>query len=211
MRTSIFFFVIYLIEFVLLALPAGAQVTNGQKPQLPAPYQSKSAGDGPGTTKPPAGFLPTVPEGFRVNVFAKDFKVPRFLTVAPNGDVFVADTGAGQVIVLRDSQHTGGAQEREIFAKDLSRPFGIAFHDDYVYVGNTGAVVRFKYDSKTSKRTGEAEKILDLPPGGGHFTRTIAFSKDGTKLYVTVGSSSNIEIEKDNRRAAALTSDPDGK
>ena len=211
MRTSIFFFVIYLIEFVLLALPSGAQVTNGEKPQLPAPYQSKSAGNGPGSTKPPAGFLPTVPEGFRVNVFAKDFKVPRFLTVAPNGDVFVADTGAGQVIVLRDSQHTGGAQEREIFAKDLSRPFGIAFHDDYVYVGNTGAVVRFKYDSKTSKRTGEAEKILDLPPGGGHFTRTIAFSKDGTKLYVTVGSSSNIEIEKDARRAAVLTSDPDGK
>jgi glucose/arabinose dehydrogenase len=211
MRTSIFFFVIYLIELALLVLPAGAQVTHGQKPQLPAPYESKSAGNGPGSTKPPAGFLPTVPEGFHVNVFAREFKVPRFLAVAPNGDVFVADTGAGQVIVLRDSRHTGDAQEREIFAKDLSRPFGIAFHDDYVYVGNTGAVVRFKYDSKTSKRTGQAEKLLDLPPGGGHFTRTIAFSKDGTKLYVSVGSSGNIDIEKDARRAAVLTSDPDGK
>jgi len=211
MRTSTFLFVIYLIEFALLVLPAGAQVTYGKKPELPQPFASKSAGNGPNGVKPPAGFLPTVPEGFHVNIFAKDFSMPRFLTVAPNGDVFLADTGAGQVIVLRDPQHTGGAQEREVFAKDLSRPFGIAFHDDYVYVGNTGAVVRFKYDPKTSKRTGDAEKILDLPPGGGHFTRTVTFSKDGTKLYVSVGSSSNIDIEKDNRRAAVLASDPDGK
>ena len=211
MRTSTFFFVIYLIEFVLLVLPAGAQVTHGNKPQLPPPFQSKSSGNGPDSAKPPAGFLPAVPDGFHVNVFAKDFKVPRFLTVAPNGDVFVTDTGAGQVIVLRDAQHTGGAQQREVFAGGLSRPFGIAFHDDYVYVGNTNAVVRFKYDKQTSKRTGEAEKILDLPPGGGHFTRTIAFSKDGSKLYVSVGSSSNIDIEKDQRRAAVMVCDPDGK
>jgi glucose/arabinose dehydrogenase len=211
MRTSAFLFVIYLIEFVLLVLPTGAQVTHGNKPQLPPPFQSKSAGNGPSNAKPPEGFLPTVPAGFRVNIFATDFKVPRFLAVAPNGDVFVADTGAGQVVVLRDAQHTGGAQQREVFASDLSRPFGIAFHDDYVYVGNTGAVVRFKYDKQTSKRTGEAEKILDLPPGGGHFTRTIAFSADGAKLYVSVGSSSNIDIEKDQRRAAVLVCDPDGK
>jgi glucose/arabinose dehydrogenase len=211
MRTSAFLFVIYLIEFVLLVLPTGAQVTHGNKPQLPPPFQSKSAGNGPSNAKPPEGFLPTVPAGFRVNIFATDFKVPRFLAVAPNGDVFVADTGAGQVIVLRDAQHTGGAQQREVFASDLSRPFGIAFHDDYVYVGNTGAVVRFKYDRQTSKRIGEAEKILDLPPGGGHFTRTIAFSANGAKLYVSVGSSSNIDIEKDQRRAAVLVCDPDGK
>jgi len=211
MRTSAFFFLIYLIEFVLLVLSAGAQLTHGNKPPLPPPFQSKSSGNGPDSAKPPAGFLPTVPDGFHVNIFAKDFKVPRFLAVAPNGDVFVTDTGAGQLIVLRDAQHTGGAQQREVFAGGLSRPFGVAFHDDYVYVGNTNAVVRFKFDQQTSKRAGEAEKILDLPPGGGHFTRTIAFSKDGSKLYVSVGSSSNIDIEKDQRRAAVLVSDPDGK
>jgi len=211
MRTSVFFFVMYLIEVLLLVLPAGAQVTYGKKPDLPPPFQSKSAGNGPDSAKPPAGFLPTVPDGFKVNIFAKDFKVPRFLALAPNGDVFVADTGAGEVIVLRDSQHTGGAQERQVFAKDLSRPFGIAFHDGYVYVANTNAVVRFKYDQQTSKRTGEAEKILELPGGGGHFTRTIAFSKDGAKLFTSVGSNGNIDIEKDQRRAAVLVSDPDGK
>jgi glucose/arabinose dehydrogenase len=211
MRISLFLFVVYFIEFVLLLLPAGAQVTHGQKPQLPQPFATKSAGNGPSGVKPPGGFLPTVPAGFQVNVFAKDFKVPRFLMTAPNGDIFLADTGAGQVIVLRDPQNTGGAQQRETFAEGLNRPFGIAFHEDYVYVGNNDAVVRFKYDPKTSKRAGEAEKILELPRGGGHFTRTIAFSKDGRKLYVSAGSSGNIDIEKDQRRAAVQVCDPDGK
>ena len=196
---------------ILLAVPAMGQVTHGQKPTLPAPYETKSAGNGPDHEKAPAGFLPTAPAGFQVNIYAKDFSNPRFMTIAPNGDVFLANTGGGQVIVLRDPQHTGGAQEREVFADGLNRPFGIAFHDDYVYVGNTNAVVRFKFDAKTSKRTGQAEKILDLPGGGGHFTRTLAFSKDGSKLYISVGSSSNIDIEKDQRRAAVLVSDPDGK
>src|SRR5215469_18374503 len=200
-----------LLGGALLSVPALAQVTNGKKPDLPKPFASKSAGNGPSESKPPAGFLPKVPSGFQVNIFAKDFKNPRFLAVAPNGNIFVADTGAGQVIVLRDSKNTGGAQEREIFAEHLNRPFGIAFHNNYLYVGNTNAVVRFKYDKETSKRTGPVEKIMDLPPGGGHFTRTMAFSKDGSKLYISIGSSSNIDFEKDARRAAVLVSDPDGK
>jgi len=195
----------------LSAIPAAAQVTYGKKPNLSAPFVTKSAGNGPDKAKPPEGFLPTVPTGFHVNVFATGFKVPRFLATAPNGDIFVADTGAGEIIVLRDPQRTGGAQQREVFAEKLNRPFGIAFREDYVYVGNTDEVVRFRYNKQTSKRTGEAEHILDLPPGGGHFTRTIAFSLDGTRLYASVGSSSNIDFEKDQRRAAVLVSDPDGK
>ena len=187
------------------------QVTYGKKPQLPAPFSTKSAGNGPSSAKPPDGFLPTAPAGFHVNVYAKQFKYPRFLAVAPNGDIFLADLGAGQVIVLRDPQHTGAAQQREIFADKLNRPFGIAFHDEYVYVGNMNAVVRFRYDKPTSKRVGEAEHILDLPSGGSHVTRTVAFSPDGKQLFVTVGSSGNIDIEKDQRRAAVLVADPDGK
>ena len=189
----------------------GQQVTYGKKPQLPAPFSTKSAGNGPSSAKPPDGFLPTAPAGFHVNVYAKEFKYPRFLAVAPNGDIFLADLGAGQVIVLRDPQHTGSAQQREIFAEHLNRPFGIAFHDDYVYVGNMNAVVRFRYDKQTSKRLGEAEHILDLPSGGSHITRTVAFSPDGKQLFVSVGSSGNIDVEKDQRRAAVLVADPDGK
>ncbi|HEY4979484.1 MAG TPA: sorbosone dehydrogenase family protein [Candidatus Acidoferrum sp.] len=202
---------IFLAAILFAALPAAAQVTHGKKPELPAPFATKSVGNGPSDTKPPAGFLPTVPTGFHVSVFAKDLKRPRFLATAPNGDIFLAETGASQITILRDPQGTGGVQQSEVFAGSLNRPFGIAFHDDYVYVGNTNEVVRFRYDQKTSKRLGDAEHILDLPSGGGHFTRTVAFSPDGKRLYVSIGSDGNIEIQKDPRRAAVLVADPDGK
>jgi glucose/arabinose dehydrogenase len=198
-----------------LVLPAilSAQVigvTHGQKPQLPAPYSTKSAGNGPHNTAPPSGFLPTVPQGFKINVFASDFKTPRWLTVAPNGDIFLAETGANQIVVMRDPQNTGGAKEREIFATGTRRVFGIAFKDDYVYVGDTNELVRFRYDPKTSKRLGEAESLMKLPTGG-HETRTVAIAPDGKHVYVTVGSGSNIGVGEDPIRAAVSICDLDGK
>ena len=195
---------------VFLPSQTPAQVTHGQKPKLPPPFASKSAGNGPEKVRPPAGFLPTVPQGFRVNVFATNFKRPRWLTVAPNGDIFLADMGSGDIIVMRDPEHTGGAQVREVFVSGQKRPFGIAFHENYVYVGNTNEVVRFPYDPKTSKRLGEAEHLLDLP-GGGHDTRSLAFSADGKHLFIGVGSESNINTGEDPRRAAVTVCDPDGK
>lgn len=199
-----------LTAFLFSVRPAAAQVTYGKKPELPKPFATKSAGNGPDGVKPPAGFLPTVPPGFHVNVFATGFRGPRFLLTAANGDIFLADMGAGKVIVLRDAQGTGSAQQQEVFADNLRQPFGLAFHDDYLYVGNTNSVVRFKYDKKTSKRLGEAEHLLDLPTGG-HSTRTLAFSPDGKTLYISVGSAGNIDINSDVRRAAVLACDPDGK
>ena len=195
---------------LLFPLILSRQVTHGQKPKLPPPFASESAGNGPERVKPPAGFLPTVPQGFRVNLFAKDFKRPRWLTVAPNGDIFLADTGAGEIVVLRDPQNTGGAQEREVFSDGMKRPFGIAFHENYVYIGNTNELLRFRYDAKTSKRLGEKEHLLDLP-AGGHDTRSLAFSADGKHLFIGVGSNSNIDTGEDPRRAAVTISDPDGK
>ena len=202
---------IFALAFTL-SLPSlvPAQVTHGQKPKLPAPFATNSAGNGPDKVKPPAGFLPTVPTGFRLTVFAANFKRPRWLTVAPNGDIFLADTGAGEIVVLRDPQHTGGAQEREVFADGMKRPFGIAFREDYVYVGNMNEVVRFHYDPKTSKRLGEKEHLLDLP-SGGHDTRSLAFSADGKHLFIGVGSASNIDTGEDPLRAAVTICDPDGK
>jgi len=111
---------------------------------------------------------------------------------------------------LRDPQHTGGAQQREIFATGVNRPYGIVFHDDYVYVGATNALLRFHYDPKTSKRLGDAEKLMDLPHGG-HWTRGLVFSADGKHLFISIGSESNINIESDSRRAAITICDPDGK
>ena len=197
---------------VTIGMPAylSAQVTKGQKPKLPKPFETKSAGNGPDRVKPPAGFLPTVPQGFQINVFAASFKRPRWLTVAPNGDIFLADTGAGEIVVMRDPKNTGGAQEREIFVDGMRRPFGIAFHEGYVYVGNMNELVRFRYDPKTSKRLGEKEHLLDLP-SGGHDTRSVAFSADGKHLFIAVGSASNIDTGEDPRRAAVTICDPDGK
>jgi len=194
----------------LLPSLAPAQVTHGQKPMLPAPFATKSAGNAPEAAKPPAGFLPTVPKGFRVNVFATNFKYPRWLTIAPNGDIFLADSGAGEIVVMRDPKTTGGAQEREVFVDGQKEPFGIVFHEDYVYVGNTNEIVRFRYDPKTSKRLGEKEHLMDLPTGG-HSTRAVAFSPDGKHLFVSVGSNSNIDTGEDPRRAAVTICDPDGK
>jgi glucose/arabinose dehydrogenase len=161
----------------------------------------------------PSNFQPQVPPGFTVSVFAKGFDQPRWLAMAPNGDVFVADSAAGKVIVLHSSLAPGETGSREVFADHLNLPFGIAFHDNYVYVANTNQVVRFRYDPKTSIRLGDAEPILDLPGLGynQHWTRSLVFSPDGKELFVSVGSRTNVSIESDSRRAAILVADPDGK
>jgi len=169
--------------------------------------------NGPVVVAPPAGFQPHVPLGFKVSVFAKGFSEPRWLAAAPNGDVFAAESAEGQVVVLRGAQGPNRADTREIFADHLNLPFGIAFHDDYVYVANTNQVLRFRYDPKTSKRLGRAEHILELPGMGynQHWTRSLAFTPDGKRMFVSVGSASNVSIERDPRRAAILVADPDGK
>lgn len=162
-------------------------------------------------TSPP-DFLPQVPPGFRVSIFARGFAQPRWLAVSPAGDVFVADSAAGQVIVLHGVSAQGNVESRVVFADHLNMPFGVAFHEDYVYVADTNEVMRFRYDPKSSKRTGNAEHILDLPGFGHnqHWTRSLTFSADGLKLFVSVGSQTNVSIESDPRRAAILVADPDG-
>jgi len=195
---------------LFIPISSTAQVTRGQKPDLPQPFATKSAGNGPNKSQAPQGFLPTVPAGFHVNIFASDLKNPRLLTVAPNGDIFLANTGADEVVILRDPKHTGGAQERAVFSSDVRRPFGIVFHGDYVYIGNMTSVVRFKYDPKTSQRLGEAEKLLTLP-GGGHSTRNLAITADGQHLLIAVGSGSNIDTGEPPMRAAVTICDLDGK
>ena len=203
---------VMLAGLLAASLPAfaAAQVTNGKKPDLPKPFATESAGNAPQEVKRPDGFLPTVPKGFHVNIYAESFKTPRLLTIAPNGDLFVAESGAGRVEVLRDPKHLGSAQERETFAANLRYPFGIAFKDEYVYIGNTDEIVRFRYDPKTSKRLGESESLLKVP-AGGHATRTLAIAPDGKHLLIAVGSAGNIETDDPPMRAAITICDLDGK
>lgn len=191
---------------------------------LAKPNDTPSSNNHPRVVKRPDGAWPKAPEGFEVTEFATKLTQPRVIARAPNGDLFVAESSANQIRLLRDADGDGKPEVNEVFATDLSRPFGIAFHPlgaepKYVYVGNTDSVVRFAYKSGDTKASGKAEVVVkDIPSGneqvggGGHWTRDLEFSPDGKTLYVSVGSRSNVDDDKkEERRACILAFDPDGK
>jgi glucose/arabinose dehydrogenase len=184
------------------------------KPEsLPKPFQTESAFRASKVIPQPADAVLNLPKGFQLNVFAEgDFTYPRWMALAPNGDIFVADSRADSIIILRDANRDGVAEQRFTFADNLSQPFGMAFQQDWFYVANTDSVVRFRYKSGQTKAEGKAEKLIELTEGGynQHWTRNIIFSPDGKKLYVSIGSSGNASPEKDERRAAITQYNPDG-
>ncbi len=182
--------------------------------KLPSPFHTESARRSSRVVPMPAGAKLTVPKGFKVNVFAEGgFEVPRWMALSPNGDVFLADSRANKIIVLRDKNNDGVAEERFVFSDKLSQPFGMAFHKDWFYVANTDSIVRFKYKAGQTAAEGEPERLVELTPGGynQHWTRNLLFSKDGTKLFVSIGSATNVSVEPDPKRAAISVYDPDGK
>jgi glucose/arabinose dehydrogenase len=164
---------------------------------LPRPFATRSAGPGPGLRARPAGVVPQVPPGFTVNLFADDLAGPRTLTIAPNGDVFVAESRTMRVTVLRPTSN--GEPVRSIFADGLNVPYGIAFYPpgqdpDWIYIAETSRVIRYPYRAGDMSARGTAEVIIPALPVGGHWTRDIAFSLDGSRLYVAVGSRSNAAV-----------------
>ena len=182
---------------------------------LPPPFATPSANNGPNVVARPAGAQLSVPAGFHISAWAEGLNRPRVMRMAPNGDVFVTESAAGRLSVLR--ANGAGPPTRTTFTTDLKQPFGIAFYPlgaspKYVYVANTDSVVRFPYHASDREATGPAELVTDNLPGGGyhqHWTRDIAFSPDGKKLFVSVGSQSNVG-EEEERRAAILQFNPDG-
>lgn len=189
---------------------------------LPAPYDTPSKDNFPQVVRRPDGAMPRAPEGFVVNEFAARLNNPRKIVTAPNGDIFVAESMPGRIRVLRDSDGDGKAETSEIFARGLSLPFGIAFYPSgqsptHVYIGNTDSVVRFAYQPGDLKARGKAETIVPNLPGfgrlrgGGHWTRDIVFSRDDKRMFVSVGSFSNVDDnEREKRRADILVFKPDG-
>ena len=134
---------------------------------LPAPFASKSVNRSSSEVEQPANARLNVPKGFKINVFAEGgFKNPRWTVLAPNGDVFLSDAGANSVVVLRDANRDGVAEQRFVFSDKLSQPFGMAFHDNWLYVANTDSVVRFRYKPGQTAAEGDPEKLVDLTPGG---------------------------------------------
>jgi len=203
---------------------------------LPPPFETKSASNAPAQETKSADAKPQVPEGFTVDELAGGLSQPRVITIAPNGDVFVADSGNGEIDVFRMTKD-GSVAAKEVFATGLDQPYGIAFYppgDDpqYVYVANTGNIVRYPYKAGDMKAAAAPEPIVPELPTGGHWTRDLAFSPDGKTLYVSVGSGSNVVedtmqgdvprgfIESqalgaawgaEENRADVLAFDPDGK
>ena len=170
---------------------------------LPAPDQKQSVDNGPSMVPRPSNAWPIAPKGFKVEQYTTGLDNPRLLRVAPNGDLFVAESQPGKILVMRGVTTDGKPKQTSVFAEGLHQPFGIAFYPSgsnpkYVYIGDTDGIVRFPYQNGDLKARGAAEDLADLPGGGrlrggGHWTRDLVFSKDGTKLFASVGSHSNVD------------------
>ena len=191
---------------------------------LPAPYASKSVDSGPRAVPRPANAWPKAPATFVVEEFQSGLDDPRLIRTAPNGDLFLAESRPGRIRVLRARDGAGKAEQNEVFASGLERPFGIAFYPpgpdpQWVYVAETGRVVRFAYQNGDFRARSKPQVIVaDIPSGGrlrggGHWTRDVAFSNDGRRMFVSVGSHSNdaeTGMSREERRADILEFAPDG-
>lgn len=188
---------------------------------LPQPYETKSAAVFSRPVPRPADVWPQAPKAFKVQLYSTDLKGPRLIVKAPNGDLFVSETNAGKVMVLRGMTADGKAEQVSEFASGLRLPFGIAFYPrgdnpKYVYVADTDKVVRFPYQNGDLKARGPQEVVVpNLPAGPYHFARGIAFSLDNKRLFISVGSHTNVtDIDKPDsgefHRADILVTNPDG-
>ena len=206
---------------------------------LPQPGATASAANMSRVVTRPTGAAPQVPPGFKIELFAEGLSGPRIIRVAPNGDIFVAETRAGRIRILRAADGAAKPGTNEIFASGLHAPFGIAFfpsgdNPQWIYVANTDSVVRFPYHSGDVKASAPPETVVaKLPAGYGHSTRDIVFTPDNKRMLVSVGSASNVAegmgqppggLEawrskeplgaawgEETDRAAVLAFDPDGK
>jgi glucose/arabinose dehydrogenase len=186
---------------------------------LPPPYATESKTKNSKVIGWPEGKTPTAPEGFTVTKFADGFENPRWTYIAPNNDIFVVESGTrsskNQITVLRDKDKDGKFETREVFIDGLNKPFGMLVLKDFFYIANTDGLYQYPYKNNPLKLETKGVKILELPAGGynNHWTRNLLANADGTKIYVSVGSGSNVAengIDKEIRRACILEINPDG-
>jgi glucose/arabinose dehydrogenase len=217
-----------------IAPPAAEALT------LPAPFATASATKFSKVIGWKGNEMPTAPVGFKVRKFADGLDNPRWIYQAPNGDIFVAESNtetdgfkkvkgivsgksksqntggsANRITLFRDKNNDGRFEVKETFLSDLNRPLGMLVIGNNFYVANTDGLWQFPYEAGQTKITTQGKKILDLPAGGynNHWTRNIISNKDGSKIYVSVGSGSNVAehgVENEVRRAAILEINPDG-
>ncbi|MBC7888989.1 MAG: sorbosone dehydrogenase family protein [Ferruginibacter sp.] len=234
---------------LLIQLLTGCQSTRGSRSAtmvndtatpfadtaiLPAPFATPSKRNVSKIIGWPQDKTPIAPPGFSVTRFADSLDNPRWLYVAPNGDIFVAMANtisdgftktasdkkpgaksSNTILVLRDKDGDGIPEIKKVFVTGLNRPLGMLILKNQFYVANTDGVWMFPYATDQTEMTVPGTKILSLPAGGynNHWTRNLIASRDGSKIYVSVGSGSNVAehgLENENRRANILEINPDG-
>ena len=213
----------------------------GQQVDLPAPFETKSVQNFCKVIGWPKGKTPTAPAGFKVSLYAEGLNNPRNIYVAPNGDVFAAQAtteakglakaksalagktesqnlgeSPNSIVIFRDKNGDGVVDNKGVFLSGLNRPFGMLVVGRYFYVGNTDGLWRFPYSPGDTRITKQGERILKLPAGGynNHWTRNLLVSEDSSKIYITVGSGSNVAehgIANEARRANILQVDLEGR
>lgn len=216
-------------------------VNNSQQEvKLPAPYETKAVKNFCEVIGWPKNQMPIAPAGFSVSLYADNLNNPRNIYVGPNGDVFVSEANteisgvkkigadiigasksqhygksANDVLLFRDTNGDGQADSKTVFLSGLNQPYGMLILGGWFYVANTDGLWRYPYKLGDTKITSPAVKVLDLPAGGynNHWTRNLHANADGTKIYVSVGSGSNVAehgMEAEKRRANILEINPDG-
>jgi glucose/arabinose dehydrogenase len=188
-------------------LMAGAAVFYAAEVKLPPPFATPSVNNGPRVIPQPEGARLQVPSGFNAEVWADGFQKPRFMLLGPSNEILLSDSagnGGGTVWVLKADK------TRKKLIEGLDRPYGLALWNNYLYVAEPQSVKRYEYDSK-NVTAGKGQEVISLAGfGGGHWTRSLLFDREGKKLYVTVGSGSNVSTGEDPRRAAINRYNPDG-
>ena len=182
---------------------------------LPPPYATKSNAKSNTLIKWPDGKTPVAPEGFTVTKFAENLKNPRWIYIGPNNEVFVSESKSDQISIFQDKDNDGKFETREVFLKGLNKPFGMLILNNFFYVANTDGIYRYPYQKNVSKLESNGEKILEFNSGGynNHWTRNIIANQDGSKIFVSVGSASNVGehgMDAEKRRANILEINPDG-
>ncbi|GEQ87040.1 sorbosone dehydrogenase [Patiriisocius marinistellae] len=188
---------------------------------LPKPYETESVRNQTKLVDWPEGNMPVAPEGFTVTKLADGFNNPRWTYIGPNGDMFVSEANtkdsADLITLLRDENNDGTIDVRKTFLSDLKQPLGMLIIDNYFYVANTDGLYKYPYKSgQTSLKSNEGKKIVTLPAGGynHHWTRNIITNEAQDKIYISVGSASNVGeygMEEEIRRANILEVDLNGE
>ena len=203
---------------MLLAISAVVSISTvtlvaWQNPvKLPPPFQTPSSNNRPQVVERPAGANLNLPTGFSIEESASGFQRPRYMTLGPSKEILLSDSMVnGSVFVLLDTDKDGKIDDRKEILKGLDRPYGLLLWKDYLYVGETTSLKRYKYNPKTFA-VGPGEEVLSMKDfGAGHWTRSLTTDKRGENIFVGIGSRSNVDAGEPEMRAAIVKISPDGK